>query len=319
VNPRAYDAYLKGVSAQGQGSVAGFRTAIAYFEEAIAQQPDYAAAHAQLANTQLQFLYGGPLPPTAIIPKAETEARRAVQLDETQPLAHRVLGAILHNYYWRWDEGDLELQRALDLDPNSVDALTQRAFSLIRQKRFSEAIAQTERARQRDPHSFAAAINLGSALRAGGLYDAALAEYRRALEIDPANARVHLQIGATLGFMNKWPEAVHELESAVQARPDNLRFLAYLGYADAKCGHAPEARRILATLEARAAKEYVSSFGIALLHDALGEKELAIAALQRAYDEHAIEFAQPKQYPDFQTALHDPRYEALMRRVHRAD
>src|SRR6185436_6203127 len=306
-------------SAQGQGTVAGFRTAIGYFDEAIAQQPEYAAAYAQLANAQLQFLYGGPLPPAAIVPKAETAARRAVQLDDTQPLAHRVLGTILHDYYWRWDEGDRELQRALDLDPSAVEAETQRTFSLIRQKRFSEAIAQTERARQRDPHSAAAALNLGSALRAGGLYDAALAEYRRSLEIDPDNARAHLQIGITFGFMNKWPEAVREVETAVKARPDNLRFLAYLGYANARAGHVAEARRILATLETRAAQQYVSSFGMALIHDALGEKELAIAALQRAYDEHAIEFAQPKQYPDFQAALHDPRYEALMRRVRRPD
>ena len=81
----------------------------------------------------------------------------------------------------------------------------------------------------------------------------------------------------------------------------------------------PEARRILATLEARATKEYVSSFGIAFLHDALGEKEPAIASLQRAYEEHAIEFAQPRQYPDFQSVLHDPRYEAVMRRVRRPE
>lgn len=319
VNPRAYEAYLKGISAQGRGTTTGSQTAIAYFEQAIAQQPDFAPAHAELAQTQLQYVYGGTSSPAAIIPKAEAEARRALQLDETLPLAHRVLGVILQNYYWRWDEGRREMKRALELDPNSVEALTQRAFALAREGHFAEAIRETERARKRDPLSVSAAINVGSILRASGNYDGAIAEYRRALAMYPGTPRAHLQIAVTLGFMNRWPEAVRELETAVQARPDITRFTAYLGYAHARAGHSAEARRILAALETRAAQEYVSSFGIALLHDALGDKERAIASLQRAFDEHAIEFAQPGQYPPFQSAMGDPRYETLMRRVRRPD
>ncbi|HUQ89131.1 MAG TPA: tetratricopeptide repeat protein [Vicinamibacterales bacterium] len=315
VNPRAYDAYLKGLSAQGKGSPIGLRTSIAYFEEAIAEQPDFAPAHAELAQSQLQFVYGGQLAPTAIVPKAEAEARRAVELDDTLALGHRVLGVILHNYYWRWDEGDREMKRALGSDANAVEPLTQGA--LTAEGRFTDAIAQAERARRRDPLSVAATMNVGAALRAAGRNDAAIAEFRRSLTMDPSNTRAHLQIGVTLGFMNKWPEAIQEIEIAVKKRPDITRFSAYLGYAHAMAGDAPAARRILADLEARAKKEYVSSFGIALLHDVLGEKELAIAALQRAYDEHAVEFAQPGQYPAFQSVKGDPRFEALMRLVRR--
>jgi hypothetical protein len=59
----------------------------------------------------------------------------------------------------------------------------------------------------------------------------------------------------------------------------------------------------------------VSSFGRALIHDALGEKEPALAALERAHEDHAIEFAQMRQYPPFKTIASEPRYEAVMRRI----
>ena len=84
----------------------------AYLEEAVAIQPDFAAAYAELAMVQVQFLFGGPYSPHQIIPKAEAAARKALQLDDNLPKAHRALGQILNLYYWRWEEGDKALERA---------------------------------------------------------------------------------------------------------------------------------------------------------------------------------------------------------------
>jgi TolB-like protein/Tfp pilus assembly protein PilF len=313
VTPKAYDAYLKGLSTAARGNIAGFRSAVVYFEEAIAGQPDFAMAHAALAQVQLQMLFTGPQSPGEVMPKAEASARRAIALDDALPGGHRVLGQILHNYHWRWEEGDREIGRALELDGNSVEALALRAFALIRTGRFEEAIAHAERARQRDPLSFTASMNLGSALRAGGQYDRAIAEFRRGLTLDPYGQRAHFQIGVTFGFMRRWPHAITELETAHRMAPNNAWHRAYLGYAYAMGGRQDEARKILDDLEARGKKHYVSSFSIAFLRDALGEKEPAMAALQRAYDEHAIEFAQLRQYPAFQSIGDDPRYAAMMR------
>jgi hypothetical protein len=62
-------------------------------------------------------------------------------------------------------------------------------------------------------------------------------------------------------------------------------------------------------------RKYVSSFGIALIHHALGEKEEALAALQCASEDRAVEFIQMTQYPPFKTIATDPRYDRLMRHV----
>ena len=317
VKPEAYDLYLKGVSLEGRSTYEGFRNAVAYFEDAVAQQPDFAIGYAALANAQLQFLYGGPLSPRETVPKAEAAARKALELDDTLPQAHRALGAILHNYYWQWAEGDKEMRRAAELHRNSVEAHTAAATALIRSNRFEDALAEAERARRLDPLSLTVAMNVAAAFRAAGQYDRAMEGFRRALAIDPQSGRVHFQIGVTFLFMHRLKDAIQELETADLPRGRNTRFEAYLAYAYAAAGRRADALKIVADLQARGRQQYVSSFGIALVYDALGEKEPAMAALERAYEEHAVEFSQPAQYAPFQSLQTDPRFQSLMSRVGR--
>ena len=185
IDPAAYDAYLKGVSAAGLQTYEGFRNAVAYFEDAVAKQPDFAMAYANLGQAQLQFLYAGPLSPRETVPKAEAATRKALELDDTLPLAHRTLAGILRNYYWQWEDADKELQRARVLGKHPAEFS---AMELIESGQFALAIAQAERARRVDPLSFNAAIDLASAFRAARQYDRAIAEYRSALADHPAQA-----------------------------------------------------------------------------------------------------------------------------------
>lgn len=314
VDPVAYDAYLKGLTAGGSQRYEGHRRAIGYFEQAIARQPDFAEAYAALARTQQQFLFGGPVSPREAIPKAEAAARKALHLDDTLAQAHQTLGRILSLYYWRWDEADKEYQRAAELRAGP-DEPTE-GITLIRQGRFAEAIAAAERARRLDPLSFNAQLNVGTAYRAAGQHDRAVAVFRRALETSPGHTRAHFQLGATFVAMGRLGPAIRELEAAVRSPAERTwRVEAYLGYAYAAAGRTVDARRVLKELEAHRLKQYVSSFGIALIHDALGEKAPALAALERAYEDRAVEFGQMTQYPPFKTIASEARFRAIMQQV----
>jgi tetratricopeptide (TPR) repeat protein len=110
IDPQAYEAY-EGVSSMGMPYESN-RRAVAYFEEAIARQPDFAQAYAELAVTQFQFLFSGPLSPREAMPKAEAAARRAVELDDTLARAHWILGQILSSFHWKWAEADAAYMRA---------------------------------------------------------------------------------------------------------------------------------------------------------------------------------------------------------------
>jgi tetratricopeptide (TPR) repeat protein len=134
--------------------------------------------------------------------------------------------------------------------------------------------------------------------------------------MSPGNNRAQFQLGITFVAMDRLDDAIRELERA--ARPvqgHNSRVEAYLGYAYAAAGRSGEARNVLNELESHRREGYVSWFGVALIHDALGEKEQAIAALQRAYEDHAVEFAQMAQYPPFKAIAAEPAFQTVMRQV----
>jgi DNA-binding winged helix-turn-helix (wHTH) protein/Flp pilus assembly protein TadD len=312
IDPAAYDAYMKGVAAAGLLTYEGHRNAVAYFEDAVAKQPDFAMAYAKLGQAQLQFLYVGPLSPRETVPKAEAATRKALRFDDTLALAHQTLASIRHVHYWQWEDGDKEMRRARDLRKSPTESST---TELIQSGQFALAIAQAERARRSDPLSFEAAVDLASAFRAAGQYDRAIAEYRTALQITPRRPRGHFQLGVTFVFMGRLKDAIDELETAVRLSSGNPRFEAYLAYAYAAGARPLDARRILKALEARARQQYVSGFGIALIYDALGEKEPALAAFERAYQDRAVEFAQMTQYPPFKTIASDPRFQARLREI----
>jgi len=291
VTPAADALFLKGVTAMGRETVDGFRAASAYFEEATRLQPGFAAAYAWLGQAQLQLVYAGQFAPREVVPRAEQAARQALELDDRLALAHRVRASILTDYYWQPEAGRRESQRAAQLEPAS------------------------SRGAGADPLSAQGALQAGMTLRDRGQFDGALDEFHRASTLNPQLARVHYQIGVTYALMGRWREAVEALERAVQITPDNTRFLAYQGYAAAMAGRPEAARRILQDLRDRSRRQYVSSFGVAAIYAALKDQDAAAAALERAYEDHALEFVQWKHYPVFARADVDPRCQQVLRRV----
>ena len=291
VSPEADALFLKGVAAMGRENVDGFRAAAAYFERATDLQPGFAAAYAWLGQAQLQLVYAGQFAPRDVVPRADLAARRALELDDRLALAHRVRASILSDYYWQPEAGRREAQRAAELEPVS------------------------SRPPGADPLSAQGALNAGVILRDRGEFDRALDEFRRASTLNPQLARVQYQVGVTYALMGRWREAVAALQRAVQLSPDNTRFIAYQGYAAAMAGQSEDARRILQDLRDRSQRQYVSSYGLAAIYDALGDQDAAAAALERAYADHALEFVQWKHYPVFARADVDPRYREVLRRV----
>jgi tetratricopeptide (TPR) repeat protein len=312
VNEKAYKAYLNGVAAMGLQKHDGSTRAVAYFEDAVRLQPDFAEGHAVLSLAQLQLLFGGPLSPREVVPKAEAAARRALELDETVAQAHRVLGQILLLFYWDREQAEREHQRAADLDAAAGRPRQALPAPLIGSGNLAASIGRAEQARNYDLLSFPAQMSVGAAYRAAGQHDRAIAEFRRALEMVPGQTRAHFQIGGTYVDMGLLDEAIPELEASVSGKSGNVRFEAYLGYAYAAAGRTADAQRVLVRLEELRRRQYVSSFGIALIYDALGDKEPALLALERALQDRAVEFSHMNEYPRFTNIVSDPRYAAVM-------
>jgi TolB-like protein/DNA-binding winged helix-turn-helix (wHTH) protein/Flp pilus assembly protein TadD len=308
----AYDLYLRGLYFWNKRTPQGFQRAVDYFQQAIEKDPNYARAYAGLADSYVLMNAYSAVSPREFMPKARAAALRAVELDERLAEAHASLAVIAQNYDWDWQTVEKEYRRAIELDPNYPTAHHWYAESLALEGRFDEAFVEIERARQLDPLSLIIATDYGAILYFSRQYDRAIEQFRAVLEMEPNFPRAHMLVNA---YVEKgmYAEALADMEKwrRIEDTPWNWAMLAY---AYGRSGQPVEARHALEKLEELNRRAKTGALLIALAHIGMGDKEEAIAWLQKAYGDHSISTAL-KVDPIFDPLRSDPRFQELVRRV----
>jgi TolB-like protein/DNA-binding winged helix-turn-helix (wHTH) protein/Flp pilus assembly protein TadD len=314
VSPEVYESYLKAEDEfNNSSSRAGFERSIAYFEEAIGKDPNFAPAYVGLANVY-ERLGSGPFggPPKETHPKMMSAARKAIELDPDLAAPH-VLLAAAYQEQWQWSDAEAEYKRALELNSNDAGAHVGYAMWLLCQGRMDEALAWAQRARDLDP--LGAADDL---LRAPGIakgfilfharrYDEAITEFR---SDDPDNRF----LGMALIANGQPDEAITVLEKALG--PDrNPGVMGVLVRAYAHAGRREEGLRLLDELKRRQRTTHVPTNAFVNAYLGLGDNEQALAWLERAYQEQANIMQLIKVHPYFDPLRGDPRFVDLVHRV----
>ncbi|AHG93244.1 transcriptional activator domain-containing protein (plasmid) [Gemmatirosa kalamazoonensis] len=281
-NFAAYDLYLRGRHFLGRRVREEVRKAIAHFEQALAEDPGYAAAWAGIADAYTLLGYNGLLRPREAIPRAADAVRRALALDGTLAEAHASLGAIHLAYDWDWDGAARELRTAMALKPEYATARQWYAIYLLATGAVDEAIAEIGRARALDPLS--AAINAGLApmLLLAGRYEVAIAQLRRTLELEPDFAPAYGFLGWAYYLTGRRAEAAAAAERGAVLAGANPLSMAYV---KALAGDEPVARALLAAVEQAAASTYVQPVAVARAYAIIGDEPATLAWLGRALDE----------------------------------
>src|SRR6266576_2330697 len=315
-NPEAHELYLKGRYLWNRRNTASLRKAGDYFQQAIDLDPNYALAYAGLADVHsLLPIYAGTAPKDDV-PKALAAARKAVELDGNLAEAHTSLGnALLFNGQLKLAEQ--EFRRALELNPNYATAHQWLAECLQGQGRFPESLAENERAHELDPLSLIIHASYASTLSAVARYDDAVKQAREALEIAPDLVPGHEILGQTYEEQGKLDQAIAEYRKANEITPKPANF-AMLAHAYAKTGRMAEARKILDTLTALSAHQYVGAYPLAIVHLALGEKDEALRLLEQSLVERDILlqglFGSIKIDKRLDPLRKDPRFQKLVER-----
>src|SRR5215470_3368126 len=144
----AYDLYLKGRLLWGKRGGENLRQAIAFYEQAIARDPNYALAYAGLAEAYVTLPFYTGTAPQVTRPKAKAAALKALQLDENLAEAHTALGLLLCASDLDIAGSISEFQRAIGLNPNYATAHHWYGNGpLTALGRFDEAIAEGKRGR----------------------------------------------------------------------------------------------------------------------------------------------------------------------------
>lgn len=313
-NPEAYELYLKGRFFWNKRTGVDLRKAVEYFQQAIAKDPNYALAYAGVADSYLLLPnYGGASTQEAVTP-ARAALTKALELDDSLAEAH-ASAALFYTLDLQLERGISELERAIQLKPNYATAHHWLGLNQMSLGRFDQAIAEEKRALELDPLSLVINADLGWVYFNARRYDEAEAQVRKTLEMDENFFLAHFYLGCVLQLKGRNAQAIPEFQKAFDLNHD-LYALAMLGNAYARDGQTEKARRVLDQLNEEAKSRYVAPYALALTLLGLGEKEHALAELERAYQTHDTNYLFViKTDPLLDDLRGDPRFEALVRKV----
>ncbi len=313
-----YDLYLKGRYFWNKRTPSAFRQAAEYFQQAIDKDPNYAPAHAGLADTYGLMSTWLLLPHAEYMPKAREAALKAVALDETLAEAHVSLALIAENYDYDWETAEKEFRRAIQLNPEYATAHQWYAEYLSWQGRFDEAFAESERARQLDPMSLIIANDLGSIFYYSRQYDRTIQQCQAVLKMDPGASD---NFGSTRSFIilsyvqeGKFREAMDEQER--EFGPSQHPWLwAMRAYIYGRWGKKQEFQRALKEFQRRAPQ--LSEPTPAELFAYLGgpDKNEILGILEKAYKERSPALTNLKVDPKYDSLRSEPRFQELLRRM----
>jgi TolB-like protein/Tfp pilus assembly protein PilF/class 3 adenylate cyclase len=311
----AYDLYLKGRLLWSKRGGDNLRQAIAFYEQAIVRDPNYALAYAGMAEAYAVLPFYSGTPQQEVFPKAKAAAIKALQLNDKLAEAHTGFAWVLC-YDFDMAGSISEFQRAMALNPNYPTAHQWYGrHPLTALGRFDEAIAESKRAIELDPLSPVINTDFGATLINARRYDEAIAQLRKTLEIDPTFHYAHNTLGIALQLKGDVTGAISEYTKAQQLSDDPF-VPVMLAIAKAQLGDKDAAKQMLTELEEDSQHHYVRAYWRALLCLSLGNREEAVRLLEQGVADHeGLDIAWSKVDPLLDPLRGDPRFEALVQKV----
>jgi TolB-like protein/DNA-binding winged helix-turn-helix (wHTH) protein/tetratricopeptide (TPR) repeat protein len=313
---KAYDSYLKGLFFWNQRTEPALQQAIRYFQEAIAKDPNFAPAYAGLANSYTLLTGYSAAPAAEYMPKARTAALRALQIDNNLPEAHVALALILANYDWDWEASEKEYRRGIELNPNYATAHHWFAELLTWLGRFDEALRESEMARRLDPLSLIIATDRAAIFYYARQYDEAIQRFRAVQEMDPKSPRVHMVIYAYVE-RGRFEDALADLEVWIRDSGDTQAgwIRGTQAYVYGRSGQPNKARAALEKLEQETKKRRINSWALVWGNLGVGDKDVALGWLEKAYAQHSNVMTALKVEPAYDPLRDDAGFQELLRRV----
>jgi serine/threonine protein kinase/tetratricopeptide (TPR) repeat protein len=212
-NPEAYRLYLEGRQAWYGRTSEGLKKSIDLFQQAIAADPSYALAYAGLADTyNVAGSYGTGITFRQAHLLADEATRKALELDDSLPEAHAARAIALAEAR-KWSEAETEFRRALELNPNNANAHYFYGYAfLMPQKRMDQALEEFRTALLLDPLSPIVNTNYAVVLTTAGRYPEALGQFRKITETEPAFNPPHYYLSQLYAMTGRFGDAVSEFQ-----------------------------------------------------------------------------------------------------------
>ncbi len=313
INPEAHDLYLHGQFEKNKLTPRGLERAIAYFQDALKLDPNYAQAHAGVAFAY-DFQADVYAPSHEYHMLALAAARRAVESDSLLAEARVLYGYEIAAAEWDVETGRAEMERGLALNPNSPDALFIYGVFLLLTGESTKSVALADSLIQIDPLSALAARLRADALLWGERNQEALRQDSVATKLDPTVILVDATDGNALRGLGRYDEAVSAF-LAFQKNFDQPSWGLAMTYG--RMGKRGEAMRVIRAMEERERRQWVDPDFIAIAYAGIGDRDHAMEWLEKAFQKKTWGLRAFINWdtPWLRSMRDDPRFIALKRRV----
>jgi len=319
INAEAYQSYLKGRYHWNKRTQEGLRKSIEYFTEALDKDPAYAQAYAGMAdsyNTLARFNF---LRPQEAYPKARAAATKALEIDETLAEAHSSLAVVKMDYEWDLPGAEREFKRAIELNPSYASAHQWYGLLLMSRGQTEEALAETKHAQQLDPLSLIVDMGLGGLYIYARRFDEAIAHFEKIRDLHPEAFQPDSNLSYVYEIKGMKDEAVASYLKSRTLAGDTPERIAALKTAYALSGWKGYLQRRVDEMKEHARlKRYISPFSVALLYAQMGEKNQALAWLEKTYEERNYRLLFIKVDARLDSLRSEPRFLDLVRRIDEA-
>ena len=311
-SPEAYHAYLKGYHYLYKFTDEDVKKSFDYFQQAIKEDTNYALAYAGLAEAYVIGTLN--MNPAEVGPKATAAARKSLAIDPALAEAHYALALVSFRYNKDWLTAEREFQEAIRLKPGYAMAYDWYGYMLAMEGRFDDALEQYRLGLETDPLSTQILTDIGTCYYWSHRYDQAKQQFHKPLDLDPAFPPTLNYLAATYAVKGQYANAVRILDDFKESQGIFLGS-GLRGYVYAKSGKRAEALRIINELNEQSKHGYVLPESYAFVYAGLGDKDQAIAWLQKSCDQSSLYLQSLKVEPMFDELRSDPRFTEVVRCV----
>ena len=308
----AYMIYLRAIQLSYESTEPALKEAISLLIDVVARDPSFVRARVGLALSYVRMANQGYAEFTILKDKAEVEVRKAIGLDPSSADAHAALSLILQ-YLDEFKESVAEAQKAIQLNPNSPDAYYTLGFTHCTEGRVEQSLSYFRKALELDPLSVQKARVLSIALGIAGKGEEARTMLGKMLRIYPENPTVFLSMAESYIFTKDYAKAQEFIDRGQALNPVEPLLLINQGLVYAFIGRPEQARAMLRKLESLQ-RETPLTYSQIFIHTALGEIDEAFRALNKATETHVWPFT-IKTHPLFAELRKDPRFADFCRKM----
>jgi serine/threonine-protein kinase len=314
-NVEAYNLYLKGLYFWNRRTEEDIKKGIDFFHQAIENDPNFALAHAGLANSYVVLSAMGHILAEEAAPKARAAALKALEIDSTLGEAHTLLAQLSFTYDLDLTRADREFKRAIELNPGYATAHQWYADYWAALGKLENSLDEIKRAQELDPLSPVISYSLGEIKYFLGHYEEAIEQCHKTLEMFPDFFYTHVTLGSIYLQKEMFEEAITEFQQAKVLSGGRDSYIAGLGFAYSAYGDRDKALGELEQLKELSSKKHIRPFVWAMIYTGLGEKNEAFKWLEMAYKDRNYHLFFIKVNPMFDSLRPDPRFKALLKKM----